>query len=118
MLRILCALGFAFLGGCVEITTFTSPSASGVVTDASTQQPIAGALISVKGRPSASTSTGSDGTFSLAAAKGKARVLPIGPYDPISPSGTLVISAEGYISQEVSVHGGINSLRVALEAAR
>ena len=53
------------LSGCIEITTYLSPSASGTVIDAASKKPIQGATISVDDHPGLFAQTNSDGQFLL-----------------------------------------------------
>lgn len=103
------------LGSCIEITTYVSPSASGTVTDAASQKPISGATISVDDHPGLFAQTSSDGQFALVPATRKAHIFVFAPYESLPPGGTLVISAEGYASKEMSVNGGANWILVSLD---
>src|SRR5882762_5740781 len=99
------------VGGCVEITVYDSPGVQGIVTDALSGKPIAGATLSVKSKSTVATQTLADGTFALAAATRKLKALPL-PYDSVTPGGVLMVSATGYQSKEVIVQGGINNITV------
>jgi len=102
------------LSGCIEITTYVSPSASGTVLDAVSQKPIQGATISVDGHPGLFAQTNSDGQFLLVPDTRKKHIFVLAPYESLAPSGTIVVSADGYTSREVVVKGSANSLLVSL----
>src|ERR1700733_10846791 len=106
------------LSGCIEITTYVSPSASGTVIDAASQKPVQGAAISVNGHPGLFAQTNSDGQFLLLPATRKTRIFVLAPYESHLPSGTLVVSADGYASKEIVVKGSANSLLVSLNRVR
>src|SRR5579863_628092 len=106
------------LNGCIEITTYVSPSASGTVVDAVSQKPIQGATISVDGHPGLFAQTNSDGQFRLVPDTRKKHIFLLSPYESLPPSGTVVVSADGYISREMAVDGGANSLLVSLHKFR
>jgi hypothetical protein len=103
------------LSGCIEITTYVSPSASGTVIDAASRRPIQGATISVDDHPGLFAQTNADGQFLLLPATRKARIFVLAPYESLPPSGTVLISADGYVSKEIAVKGRINSLLVSLD---
>jgi hypothetical protein len=106
------------LSGCIEITTYVSPSASGTVIDAASEKPIQGATISVDDHPGLFAQTNSDGQFLLAPTTRRTQIFALAPYESLPPSGTLVISADGYVSKEITVKGSTNSLLVSLERIR
>jgi hypothetical protein len=106
------------LSGCIEITTYVSPSASGTVIDATSQKPIQGANISVDGRPGLFAQTNSDGQFLLEPVTRVTRIFALAPYESFPPVGTLVVSADGYASREIVVKGSANSLLVSLNRLR
>jgi hypothetical protein len=106
------------LGGCIEITTYVSPSASGTVIDAASQKPIQGATISVDGHPGIFAQTDSDGEFLLMPATRKSHIFVLAPYQSLSPGGTVVVSADGYASREVVVTGSADSILVSLDRVR
>ena len=106
------------LSGCIEITTYVSPSASGTVLDAVSQKPIQGATISVDGHPGLFAQTNSDGQFLLVPDARKKHIFALAPYESLPPSGTIVVSADGYASREVVVRGSANSFRVSLDRVR
>ena len=106
------------LSGCIEITTYVSPSASGTVIDAASQKPIQGATISVDDHPGLFAQTNSDGQFLLVPATRKTRIFVLAPYRSLPPGGTVVVSADGYASREIVVKGRANSLRVSLDRVR
>jgi hypothetical protein len=106
------------LGGCIEITTYVSPSASGTVIDAVSKKPIQGATISVDDHPGLFAQTNSDGQFLLVPATRKRRIFALAPYESLPPSGTVVVSADGYASKEIGVKGGGNSVLVTLDKVR
>jgi hypothetical protein len=106
------------LSGCIEITTYVSPSASGTVLDAVSQKPIPGATISVDGHPGLFAQTNSDGQFLLVPDTRKKHIFALAPYESLPPSGTIVVSADGYASREVVVRGSANSFRVSLDRVR
>jgi hypothetical protein len=103
------------LSGCIEITTYTSPSASGTVIDAASQKPIQGATIAVDDHPGLFAQTNSDGQFVLVPATRRTHIFALAPYESLPPSGTVVVSAEGYASREIVVKGSANVLRVSLD---
>lgn len=116
-----CVVALAFLvplSGCIEITTYVSPSASGMVTDSVSQRPIQGATISVDDHPGLFAETDSDGRFLLAPATRKTRIFALAPYESLPPTGTIVISAAGYAPREIFVKGSADSLLVALTRTR
>jgi hypothetical protein len=106
------------LSGCIEITTYVSPSASGTVVDAATKKPIRGATISVDDHPGLFAQTNSDGQFSLAATTRTTHIFWLAPYRSLPPSGTVVVSADGYASKEVVVNGSAGPLLVSLLRVR
>ncbi len=106
------------LSGCIEITTYVSPSASGTVLDAASHKPIPGATVSVADHPGLFAQTDPEGQFVLVPATRRARIFALAPYQSLPPSGTVTVSADGYVSQEVAVKGSDNSLRVSLESIR
>jgi hypothetical protein len=106
------------LTGCIEITTYVSPSASGTVIDAVSQKPIQGATISVDGYPGLFAQTNSDGQFQLSPDTRRKRIFVLSPYESLPPSGTVVVSADGYASKETAVKGRANSLVVSLNRLR
>jgi hypothetical protein len=103
------------LSGCIEITTYVSPSASGTVIDAASQKPIRGATISVNDHPGLFAQTNSDGQFLLVPATRKTHIFALGPYESLPPGGTVVVSADGYTSREIVVKGRANALVVSLD---
>jgi len=103
------------LCGCIEITTYVSPSASGTVIDGASQKPIQGATISVDGHPGLFAQTNSDGQFLLVPATRKKRIFALAPYESLPPGGTVVVSADGYASREIVVKGSASALLVSLE---
>jgi hypothetical protein len=106
------------LSGCIEITTYLSPSASGTVIDAASKQPIQGATISVDDHPGLFAQTNSDGQFLLEPSTRKTRIFVLAPYRSLPPGGTVVVSADGYASREIVVKGSANSLLVSLVRVR
>jgi hypothetical protein len=104
--------------GCIEITTYVSPSASGTVIDAASQKPIQGATISVDDHPGLFTQTNADGQFLLVPATRKTRIFALAPYESLPPGGTVVVSADGYAATQIVVQGRANSLRVSLDRVR
>lgn len=106
------------LSGCIEMTTYVSPSASGTVIDAASQKPIQGATISVDGHPGLFAQTNSGGQFLLVPATRKTHIFALGPYESLPPGGTVVVSADGYTSREIVVKGRADSLVVSLDRVR
>ena len=106
------------LSGCIEVTTYVSPSASGTVVDAVSQKPIQGATISVDGHPGLFAQTNSEGQFVLVPDTRKKHIFVLFPYESLPPSGTVVISADGHAPREMVVNGTANSLAVALDRVR
>jgi CarboxypepD_reg-like domain len=104
-----------FLSGCIEITTYVSPAASGTVIDAVSQKPLEGATVSVDEHPGLFTQTNSDGQFFLAATTRKTHIFLLAPYESLPPGGTVVVTADGYASKEIAVRGNAPSLLVALD---
>ena len=103
------------LSGCIEVTTYTSPAASGTVIDAASKKPIQGATISVDNHPGLFAQTNSDGQFLLVPTTRKTRIFVLAPYRSLPPGGTVVVSADGYASR--GVDSG-NSLLVSLVRVR
>jgi hypothetical protein len=115
------AVAFPFLtsfSGCIQITTYVSPSASGTVIDAASQKPIQGATISVDDHPGLFAQTNSDGQFILVPATRTTRIFWLAPYESLPPGGTVVVSADGYASKEIVVKGRAHSLLVSLDRVR
>ena len=106
------------LSGCIEITTYVSPSASGTVIDAASEKPIQGATISVDDHPGLFAQTNSDGQFLLVPATRKTRIFVLAAYRSLPYRGTVVVSADGYASREIVVNGNANSLLVSLVRVR
>jgi hypothetical protein len=106
------------LSGCIEITTYVSPSASGTVIDATSHKPIQGATISVADHPGLFAQTNSDGQFYLEPATRKTHIFALGPYESLPPGGAIVVSADGYAASEIVVKGSAQSLQVTLERVR
>ena len=106
------------LSGCIEITTYVSPSASGTVIDATSRKPIQGATIAVDGHPGLFAQTNSEGQFLLVPATRKIHIFVLTPYESLPPGGTVVVSADGYASSEIAVKGSANSLLVPLDRVR
>ena len=103
------------LSGCIEVTTYVSPSASGTVIDAASQKPIPGATVSVDEHPGLFAQANSDGQFILIPATRKRHIFVLAPYESLPPGGTVVISADGYASREIVVRGSADSLIVPLD---
>jgi len=117
--RCVAALPFVIsLSGCIEITTYVSPSASGTVIDAASRKPIQGATIAVDGHPGLFAQTNSEGQFLLVPATRKIHIFVLTPYESLPPGGTVVVSADGYASSEIAVKGSANSLLVPLDRVR
>jgi hypothetical protein len=106
------------LSGCIEITTYVSPAASGTVVDATSKTPIQGATISVDDQPGLFAQTNSDGQFVLAPTTRRTHIFVLSPYRSLPPGGTIVIFANGYVSREVVVDGGTEPLLVSLVRVR
>jgi hypothetical protein len=106
------------LTGCWEITTFVSPAASGTVIDAKSQKPISGATVSVYDHPGIFAQTNSTGEFVLVPDSRKKRIFLLGPYESLPPAGTVVVSADGYVSTEIDVNGNASALLVTLKRVR
>ena len=106
------------LSGCIEITTYVSPAASGTVVDAASRKAIQGATISVGNHPGLFAQTNSDGQFLLVPTTRKTRIFVLSPYRSLPPDGTIVVSADGYASREMVVKGSANSLLVSLVRVR
>jgi hypothetical protein len=93
------------LSGCIEITTYVSPAASGTVVDASTRKPIQGATISVGDHPGLFAQTNSDGQFVLVPTTRTTHIFWLAPYRSLPPGGTIAVFADGYASREMVVNG-------------
>ena len=106
------------LSGCIEITTYVSPAASGTVIDAVSKKPIQGATISVDNQPGLFAQTNSDGQFVLVPTTRTTRIFVLAPYRSLPPGGTVVVFADGYAAREIVVKGGADSLLVSLDRAR
>jgi hypothetical protein len=106
------------LGGCIQITTYTSPAASGTVIDATTKKPIPGATISVDGRPGLFAQTNSAGQFALVPTTSTTHISWLAPYRSLPPGGTIVVFADGYASREIVVKGAADELLVSLVRVR
>jgi len=113
------ALAFLMaLGGCIEITTYVSPAASGTVIDATSKKPISGATISVDSQPGLFTQTNSGGQFVLVPTTRTTRIFVLAPYRSTPPGGTIVVFADGYASREIAVKNGDDPLLVSLVRVR
>jgi hypothetical protein len=106
------------LSGCIEITTYVSPAASGTVIDATSKKPIQGATISVDKQPGLFAQTNSDGRFVLVPTTRTTRIFVLAPYRSLPPGGTIVVFADGYASEEIVVKGGADPLLVSLVRVR
>jgi len=106
------------LSGCIEVTTYVSPAASGRVVDASSRKPIPGATVSVDGQPALFAQTSSDGQFILAPTTRTTHIFVLAPYRSLPPGGTIIVFAEGYASKEIVVNGGTDPLLVPLVKVR
>jgi hypothetical protein len=106
------------LSGCIEITTYVSPAASGTVIDAVSKKPIQGATISVDDHPGLFAQTNSDGQFLLVPATRRTHIFALAPYRSVPPGGTVVVYADGYASKEIVVKGSADSLLVSLVRLR
>jgi hypothetical protein len=69
----------------------------------------------VDDHPGLFAQTNSDGQFLLVPATRRTHIFALAPYESLPPSGTVVISADGYVSKEVAVKGSANSLLVSLD---
>ena len=117
--RYMVALPFLIsLSGCIEITTYVSPAASGTVVDATTKKPIPGATISVDNRPGLFAQTNSDGQFVLVPTTSTTHIFWLAPYRSLPPGGTIVVFADGYASREIAVDGAASQLLVSLVRVR
>ena len=113
------ALAFLMsLSGCIEITTYVSPAASGTVIDAASKKPIQGATISVDNQPGLFAQTNSDGQFVLVPTTRTTHIFVLAPYRSLPPGGTVVVFADGYASREIVVTGRADSLLVSLDRVR
>ena len=106
------------LSGCIEVTTYVSPAASGTVIDATSKKPIQGATISVDGQPGLFTQTNPDGQFVLEPTAHTTHIFVLAPYRSLPPGGTVVVFADGYASKEVVAKGGDGPFTVSLERLR
>jgi hypothetical protein len=102
------------LSGCIEITTYVSPAASGTVIDATSKKPIQGATISVDNQPGLFAQTNSNGQFVLVPTRRTTRIFVLAAYRSLPPGGTIVVFAEGYASRAVVVKAGDDPLLVSL----
>jgi hypothetical protein len=108
-------LPLLLVGGCMEITTYESPSASGTVIDAASRKPIQGATVSVDEHPGLFTQTDADGQFTLVPTTRRTHIFLFAPYESLPPGGTVVIAADGYVPKELPVWGNAPSLLVPLD---
>ena len=106
------------LSGCIEITTYVSPAASGTVIDATSEKPIQGATISVDEQPALFAQTNSDGQFVLVPTARTTHIFVLAPYRSLPPGGTIVVVADGYASRKIVVAGGAEPLLVSLARIR
>jgi hypothetical protein len=106
------------LSGCIEVTTYLSPGASGTVIDAASKKPIQGATISVDRQPGLFAQTNSDGQFVLMPTTRRTHIFLLAAYRSLPPGGTIVVFADGYASREIVVDGGADSLSVSLVRIR
>ena len=106
------------LSGCIEITTYVSPAASGTVIDAASKRPIQGATISVDNQPGLFAQTNPDGQFVLLPTTRTTRIFVLAPYRSLPPGGTIVVFADGYASREIVVNAGAEPLLVSLVSVR
>jgi len=106
------------LTGCIEVTTYVSPAASGSVVDSASRKPIQGATISVDGQPAIFAQTSADGQFVLAPTARTTHIFVLAPYRSLPPGGTIIVFAEGYASKELVVNGGTEPLLVPLDKVR
>ena len=106
------------LGGCIQITTYVSPAASGTVIDAASQKPIAGATVSVDGQPGLFAQTNAAGQFVLAPTTRTTHIFVLAPYRSLPPGGTIVVFADGYAAREIGDVAGADALLVPLERMR
>lgn len=92
-------IGFLLVTLCISITSFgQTQTITGVVTSLPDNEPVPGALVSVKGTQKG-TVTDIDGSFSIQAAPGE----------------TLVFSFVGFVAKEVAVVAGQSTVNVSLE---
>ena len=106
------------LSGCIEITTYVSPAASGAVIDAVSKKPIQGATISVDSQPGLFAQTNSDGQFVLEPITRRTHIFVLAPYRSLPPGGTIVVFADGYASREIAVKSDADSVLVSLVRVR
>jgi hypothetical protein len=106
------------ISGCIEVTTYVSPAASGTVIDAASKKPIQGATISVDNQPGLFAQTNSDGRFVLEPTTRTTRIFVLAPYRSLPPGGTIVVFADGYASRQIVLDGGSDPLLVSLVRAR
>jgi hypothetical protein len=106
------------LSGCIEITTYVSPAASGTVIDAGSKKPIPGATVSVDRQPGLFAQTNADGQFVLVPTTRTKRIFVLAPYRSLPPGGTVVIFADGYAAREIVLDGRADSLLVSLVKVR
>jgi hypothetical protein len=106
------------LSGCIETTTYVSPAASGTVVDDTSKKPIQGATISVDDQPGLFAQTNSDGRFVLVPTTRRTHIFLLAPYRSLPPGGTIVVSADGYVSREVVVDGSTEPVLVSLIRVR
>ena len=121
MVKWWCPVALPFLmslSGCIEITTYVSPAASGTVIDAASKRPIQGATISVDGQPGVFAQTNSHGRFVLEPITRRTRIFVLAPYRSLPPGGTIVVFADGYASREIAVKNDADSVLVSLVRIR
>ena len=106
------------LSGCIAVTTYSSPGASGTVIDAASKKPIQGATISVDSEPGIFAQTNADGQFVLVPTTRTTHISVFAAYRSLPPGGTIVVFAEGYASRTIVVNAGAEPLLVSLERVR
>jgi hypothetical protein len=104
--------------GCIAVTTYVSPAASGTVIDATSNKPIQGATISVDDQPGLFAQTNGDGQFVLLPTTRTTHIFVLAPYRSLPPGGTIVVFADGYASRKIVVNGGADPLLVSLIRVR